>query len=185
MKANTPHFRKAQVCACGDHGFVGLTRASVALFSPEDVHKIEGRLWRLMRRGGGLRYAACDGGKSPLMHRLIAADANHPVVDHRSRDGLDNRRCNLRPCACQENSRNKAAHRGKALPLKGAYQGHGDKFVARIRAAGRNLHLGSFTTVEAAARAYDEAALRLHGEFARTNAMMGLLPQEALIKGRK
>ena len=46
-----------------------------------------------------------------------------------------------------------------------------DKYYAAvIRHRGATYHLGMFPTTEDASRAYDEAARRLHGEFARPNA---------------
>jgi hypothetical protein len=43
---------------------------------------------------------------------------------------------------------------------------------ANIACNGKQQHLGLFKTAEEAAKAYDAAALRLHGEFAKTNAML-------------
>ena len=43
------------------------------------------------------------------------------------------------------------------------------RFGARIQHLGIRYHLGYYDTAEAAARAYDEAAQRLHGEFACVN----------------
>jgi len=44
-----------------------------------------------------------------------------------------------------------------------------DRWSARITRDGKHVHLGTYDTKEDAARAYDEAARRLHGEFARFN----------------
>lgn len=92
------------------------------------------------------------------------------VVDHINGDPWDNRRCNLRYCTTAENVRNRKKPRGQwKNPYKGVYLHSGGKFQARITFEGRAHALGVHLTAEDAARAYDEAATRLHGKFARLN----------------
>jgi hypothetical protein len=104
-----------------------------------------------------------------MAHRLawLYVHGRHPtgVVDHINGDRADNRIANLRECSRLENARNQ---RGRASSgLKGAYFGR--RWQSRIQVNGRTYYLGCFPTAEEAAKAYDEAARRLHGEFARTN----------------
>jgi hypothetical protein len=49
------------------------------------------------------------------------------------------------------------------------------RWRAQIRVDRGKKYLGEFTDPKDAARAYDRAALELHGDFARTNEMLGLL----------
>jgi hypothetical protein len=49
------------------------------------------------------------------------------------------------------------------------------KWVAQIKVASRKKHIGLYPTPQEAALAYDAAALAIHGEFALTNKMLGLL----------
>lgn len=51
---------------------------------------------------------------------------------------------------------------------KGVYKKR-SRWAARIAVNGETTWLGTFKTEEEAARAYDAAAKRLHGEFARLN----------------
>jgi hypothetical protein len=103
-------------------------------------------------------------------HRLILGVADRPKseveVDHANGNRLDNRRENLRLCTRGENAKN---IRGRALSgFKGVTVVKG-QWKAVIQ-ADRVIHrLGSFDTAEEAAQAYDDAAQRLHGEFARLN----------------
>jgi hypothetical protein len=88
-------------------------------------------------------------------------------VDHRNRKRRDNHIGNLREATGAQNSRNREPHQDKKTP-KGVTL-HRGRYIARIRANGRNLHLGCFDTASEAATAYDLAALKHHGEFARIN----------------
>lgn len=90
------------------------------------------------------------------------------VIDHINGDPSDNRLVNLRNCSQAENARNVRVHRDTASGLKGAYRDK-NKWTSRIFVNGKNVHLGTFPSPERAAAAYDAAARKLHGAFARTN----------------
>lgn len=82
---------------------------------------------------------------------------------------LDNRRENLRFATPAQNNQNASRRtRNENLP-KGVSRGTDGIFKARISSNGKQITLGTFQTSAAAARAYDEAAKTLFGEFASTN----------------
>ena len=106
-----------------------------------------------------------------LMHRLILGVPDGVLVDHVSRDGLDNRRINIRPANHSQNAANKAKQRGPyTSQYKGVWLRHDrKKWRAMIEVAGRKVYLGAHATELEAALAYDAAARQEFGEFARLN----------------
>ena len=66
------------------------------------------------------------------------------------------------------------ARRNRRPPFKGV-EWHGRKWRARIFVDGRRIEIGTYPTPEEAPAEYDEAGRVHHGEFARSNEMMGLL----------
>lgn len=132
--------------------------------------------WYAAGRTGGF-YAArgvrmeCGGRKEIIyLHRLIVGAAPGLEVDHINGDTLDNRRANLRVCTRAENARNLAKRPGGSSRFKGVSWSSGDRrWRAFIRVDRRQISLGSFRAEQDAARAYDDAAIREFGEFARTN----------------
>jgi hypothetical protein len=137
----------------------------------EDAKKFQGLKFQLNagyayfhRRDSRWQY------RSVALHREImgVGDAARfeTEVDHVNGNRLDNRRANLRLCTRAENARNV---RGRALSgFKGVTQVRA-RWRAVIYAEGKIHRLGSFGAAEEAAHAYDEAARRLHGEFAKLN----------------
>jgi len=61
---------------------------------------------------------------------------------------------------------------------KGVCKMKNGKYAAGIRINGINTHLGCFTNVVDAAKAYDKAAINYRGAFARTN-----FPVEVICSG--
>lgn len=104
------------------------------------------------------------------MHRILLNAPDGVEVDHINGDSLDNRRCNLRLCSPTENQRNRSLASNNSSGYKGVYwDPHRNRWIARIKVNGTRKHLGRFMSAEDAARAYDQAALRYYGEFAKTN----------------
>lgn len=106
--------------------------------------------------------------KSILMHRFILNAKSGMEVDHRDLNALNNVRSNLRICSHSGNMANRLLRRDSFGKYKGV-QSRGSKWRARIRVNGIMKSLGTFSDIKAAARAYDTAANKIHGEFARTN----------------
>jgi hypothetical protein len=100
------------------------------------------------------------------LHQHLTGEAGW---DHRDGNGLNNRRVNLRPATMAENAMNSAS-RG-ASGFKGVYGRRNARTFFSTIAVAENpyLYLGSFKTKEEAARAYDDAARKHHGEFACVN----------------
>ncbi len=151
---------------------IELTQGFVAKVDVEDYDLVSGRNWHAVKRQSGLVYAATnisdERGQRPLsMHRVLMPEAER--VDHINGDGTDNRRANLRAATHAQNMRNRKKHKNNTSGFKGVSPMRG-KWRAQIRFEGRKHHLGIFDSPEEAAEAYDEAARRLHGEFARTNS---------------
>jgi len=107
------------------------------------------------------------------MHRLILPDV--ASVDHKDHNGLNNRRSNLRSATPTQQLANMRKSEGTvrkgSSQYKGVFfeRGRSNKFRARIRVNGRDINLGSFKSADDAARAYDAAAIKHFGEYAKTN----------------
>ena len=114
------------------------------------------------------------------MHRIILSRVvrrplkRQECVDHINHNGLDNRRCNLRLVTQSQNMCNmRITPRSKSSCFKGVHWfGRTNKWQAQIMMDGKRVHLGYFVDEVDAARAYDEAAKKLHGH----NCWLNLLP---------
>ena len=116
------------------------------------------------------RYATYQGMR---LHRYIAKDAHGSIpdgyeVDHIDGDVLNNRRGNLRIVTHQQNIANSAPRGGKSQ-YRGVYKNKQGKWQAQLSSRGVRWSLGVFDSEDEAAKAYDERAKEVHGEFARLN----------------
>ena len=95
-----------------------------------------------------------------------------PEVDHQNGDGFDNRWVNLREATKGQNAQNRKMPITNKVGMKGVIQVKRfgvTKFEARIKVAGKQMHLGRFETAQEAHAAYCNVADKHFGDFARTH----------------
>lgn len=94
-------------------------------------------------------------------------------VDHKNRNRTDNRIGNLREATETQNQGNKKLHKNNTSGCKGVrWVASRNRFRVTIWMNGKYNNVGSFKTIEEAAKAYDEAAIKYFGEYALTNEML-------------
>ncbi len=150
--------------------WIHLPRGRFALVDEADFAVLSAFAWSTSGCGtsNSKLYAhRSEGSRWIKMHIEIMKPPPGFLVDHRSGDTLDNRRSNLRLATPVDNARN-SVKRSKRNPYKGVDFDHG-RWVAQITVDSVASRLGRFATPEEAARAYDDAARRRFGVFARLN----------------
>ncbi len=157
----------------GDVTVIPLSRGKCTVVDTIDAEVADRRSWYAVSANRRTFYA-CGKYKrvARFLHRIISERMGLPLdreIDHVDGDGLNNRRCNLRPATRAQNCRNVGVRSDNKSGYKGisrASRGLGWK--AQIKCNGRSFSLGTFADIDSAVAAYKTAAFRLFGEFART-----------------
>jgi len=155
---------------------IRLTEGKFALVDQQDFYWLNSFDWFAKKNNKSFYAIRLDNDNSKwptfvYMHREIMNFPKGLFVDHRNRDGLDNRRSNLRIATrCQNRCNTNINKVGCSSQYRGVTW---DKQVKRwrvgLQSQGKYIGIGYFDSEIAAARAYDEAAKKYHGEFARLN----------------
>lgn len=113
------------------------------------------------------------GGKLQSLHRLIMKVTNSKInIDHRDGNGLNNQKYNLRICSQSDNAKNQKLSRINSTGFKGVhYFKQYNKFMAQITVNYKKVFLGYYDDKTEAAKAYNIAAIKHHGEFAQLNTL--------------
>jgi hypothetical protein len=159
---------------------ISLGEGEWAVVDQKDYYRLGNSNWYLVGKKGRL-YAAhnvkADGSLmvQVRLHREIMQPTNGLLVDHRNGNGLDNRRANLRLATHTQNMHNCRKRKNATSQFIGVCLDKKRKlWESTITSNGKKIYLGRFKTEIDAARAYDEAALKYHKDFARLN-----FPQES------
>jgi hypothetical protein len=99
-----------------------------------------------------------------VIWKLETGNEPPPNIDHKNRDGCDNRFDNLRPATQTNQNCNRERMRNNCSGYTGVSFSR-NKWRAVIYLNKVQHHLGYFPTATEAAAAYSEMARKLHGEF--------------------
>jgi len=152
------------------------------ILEQEDYYCLRNYKWVVHANGKGgqnlyaIRHKLVSPNKTKMiyMHREIMKPTDDRFVDHKNCNSLDNRRANLRFATRAENMQNRRKKKNTTSRFVGVHlYKPSNRWVCRITYQGKRIVLGRFDSEIAAAKAYDEAAKKYFGEFARLN-----FPQE-------
>ena len=144
---------------------IPLTRGYTAIVDDADFELLSRYKWRatvitprnkVIYARGSVRQNVRQN-KSFFMHRKIVGATKGQLVDHINRNGLDNRRCNLRFVTDSQNKYNCGKTKSNTSGFKGVvWHRKARKWQAQINVDKRTKYLGLFSNMSDAVAAYAE-----------------------------
>jgi hypothetical protein len=138
---------------------IPLTQNKVAIIDAEDWELVSKYKWCASK--GLNTFYAYNSRQGLCMHRLILSTPRGVFTDHIDRDGLNNRRSNLRIATHSQNTINSKTS-GKLLR---GVRINGKRFVGQIMHNYRQIYLGTFDTEIEAHEAHVNKSIEIYGEF--------------------
>lgn len=126
--------------------------------------------WRLTTKGYVEYHPTAD--CHVMMHNFVLGLPNGSGVDHRDRNKMNNSKANLRVVTNSVQGQNRDKFKNNTTGFRGVSVKNGKKgirYQAYIKYNYQQIHLGYHDTAEAAARAYDKAAISYFGPDANLN----------------
>lgn len=156
---------------------IPLTRGKVALVDDADYEWLSQWKW-ICLKGKTALYAVRRhwNGKTQdmiYMHRVITGAPRGMDVDHRDHNGLNNTRENIRVCTHSQNCANSFGRKGTSQFKGVSLDARTKMWIAQISYQKKVTHLGRFEHEIDAAIAYNHAAVKHFGSFARINDIPG------------
>lgn len=148
---------------------IPLTRGLEAIVDDDDWEYLKKFKWYASTQGYAVMSIYSEKKNVKIkMHRFIMQAKKGQIIDHLSKNKLDNRKENLRVATASQNSQNTFSY--GSVRLKGvSYDKRRNKYKAYIQKDKKSYYIGSFNTAFEAASAYDRMAIQLFGIDASTN----------------
>ncbi|MGA2915142.1 MAG: HNH endonuclease [Sedimentisphaerales bacterium] len=162
--------RYKKICYGDDLRFIPLNNGKYAIVDSADFEKINKHKWGIKISTNTIYAIRMVQGKNVYMHNQIMQPPAGFVIDHKDRNGLNNSRRNLRLATKSQNCCNHLKKPGCSSKYRGVcFHKGNNKWVVYIKIPEKRLFLGYFENEIDAAKAYDTAAKKYHGEFAVLN----------------
>ena len=157
-----------------------LTKGMIAIVDDDDWELLEQYQWYYSthNRAYTTTHISCktENGKRttksrhiPMTHMILGITDSR-IVDHKNGETLDNRKENLRICTNRQNSANSKLRKDRKSGYKGvSFNKNAKKWSSQIKVNYERIYLGIYDTPWKAAQAYDDAAVKYFGEFAKLN----------------
>ena len=150
---------------------IKLSQGKYAIVDPEDYEPLNKHKWHLMKFKNTQYAVRIENGFAIIhMHRQIMNPPKKMIVHHMNHDGLDNRRTNLRIVTYKQNAVNNKPAGKCTSKYKGVHWHKAKKkWQVALRHNRKKIYIGLFEDEHEAAKAYDTAAKKYHGEYAYLN----------------
>lgn len=150
-----------------------LTQGKIALVDDDDFEMLSKNKWYYDGRYAIRKSSRLsESYRTIWMHRVVLSTPSGSITDHIDGNKLNNQKHNLRICTHSENKCNVGKYVTNKSGFKGvSFHKASNKFIAQIQLGGKPIYLGTFDSAEIAALAYNIAARKVHGRFAKLNSM--------------